>query len=525
VIAIRPGRGWLAPLLFALLVAGLLAPDVAPAAVQLVQIGDFQAPTYVTAPPGDASRVFVVERAGRVRVVENGVTLATPFLDISSSTTTDIERGLLSMAFAPDYATSGRFWIFYTDAADGTLRIAEGRRDPANPDRALSTLTPILSIPHRQGNHNGGQLAVGPDGDLYIGTGDGGGENDPYKNGQNLTVRDETGASGQHALLGKILRIAPQPTGGYAIPAGNPFPAPAAEVWALGLRNPYRFSFDSATGMLVIADVGQDTVEEVDALAPGVAGANFGWSYREGNIAGPTPAPAGFTDTEPVLVHPHSAGWCSIIGGYVVRDPALPDLDGRYVYGDYCLGKIYAASVSPQGSSGDADLGLPTVASLSSFGEDACGRIYVTSLDGPVYRLAESGDCVLAGPVASQADNRPPRIRVRVNHVQHLLRTGVLQLRVGCDEQCRLRTGGAVRIAIRRARSAATTNPLALPRTGRTLAGGALVHVRVRVSRRTRLAVARALRRGDRRATARVTLRATDNAGNARRRTVLIRVR
>jgi glucose/arabinose dehydrogenase len=504
---------------------GTLASASGARAVQLVQIGDFAAPTYVTAPPGDASRVFVVERGGTVRVVRDGVTLPAPFLDLGAgATSVESERGLLSLAFAPDYATSGRFWIFYTSAADGSLRVEEGRRDPANPDRALPGRVPTLSIPHRlQANHNGGQLAVGPDGALYIGIGDGGGANDPYDNGQNLSVRDETGASGRHTLLGKILRIAPNPAGGYAIPAGNPFPAPAAEVWAFGLRNPYRFTFDPSTGAIVVADVGQDRVEEVDVIPPGAAGLNFGWSFREGNIAGPRAAPPGVAAIEPALVFPHSAGFCSIIGGEVVHDPALPELAGRYVFGDYCLGRIWAASLAGgQGTAGD--IGLPPVPSLSSFGEDACGRVYVTSLDGPVYRLADGGECVLAGLAPRAADTTAPTISVRVKHRQRVLRTGVLQLRVRCNEQCRVRTGGAMTVR-RRAHSAASRSALALPRVGRTLAAGALVRVKLKVSARTRRAVRRALRRPGRRVTARLVLRAGDAAGNTRRRTVLIRVR
>ena len=241
-------RRWTAAAVLAALLA--LAATASDAhALQLVQIGDFASPTYVTAPPGDPSRVFVVERGGTIRVVRDGVLQPTPFLDLGAGATTeDGERGLLSLAFSTDYATSGRFWIFYT-AADGSLRVEEGLRDPANADRSLPNRVATLTLPHRlQANHNGGQMQVGPDGALYIGIGDGGGENDPYGNGQNMTVRDDTGASGRHTLLGKILRIAPNPAGGYTIPPGNPFPAPAAEVWDMGLRNPYRFTFDRATG-------------------------------------------------------------------------------------------------------------------------------------------------------------------------------------------------------------------------------------------------------------------------------------
>jgi hypothetical protein len=518
-----PGR--CAAIALATLVAVLALTTPVRAGVQLVQVGDFASPTFVTAPPVDADRVFVVERGGTIRIVKDGATLPTPFLQLpANATTTEGERGLLSMAFSADYATSGRFWIFYTNGADGSLRIEEGTRDPANPDRALPARVPILTVPHRQGNHNGGQLAVGPDGALYIGMGDGGGANDPYDNGQNLTVRDETGTSGRHTMLGKILRIVPNPAGGYSIPAGNPFPAPAAEVWALGLRNPYRFAFDRATGAMVIGDVGQDKVEEVDVIPPGVAGLNLGWSYREGNIAGPRPAPAGFTSTEPLLVFPRATGFCSIIGGAVVRDPALPDLAGRYVFGDYCLGKIWSASPG-QGQASAADLGLPAVPSISSFGEDACGRVYVTSLNGPVYRLAEGGECILTGGLgARSADTRAPVVNVRVKHSQRALRTGVLRLRVRCDEQCTIRTGGGFQVK-RIAHASAAATPMTLSRVRRTLAQRALVRITVPLSARSRRTVRRALDRGGRRVTARLTLRATDNAGNTRRRTVLIQVR
>jgi glucose/arabinose dehydrogenase len=517
-------RRWTAAAVLAALLA-LAATATDARALQLVQIGDFAAPTYVTAPPGDPSRVFVVERGGTIRVVRDGVLQPAPFLDLGAGATTeDGERGLLSLAFAADYATSGRFWIFYT-AADGSLRVEEGLRDPADADRSLPNRVPTLALPHRlQANHNGGQLQVGPDGSVYIGIGDGGGANDPYDNGQNLTARDETGASGRHTLLGKILRIVPNAAGGYTVPAGNPFPAPAAEVWQMGLRNPYRFAFDRATGAMVIGDVGQDKVEEVDLVPPGVAGLNFGWSYQEGNLPGPRTVPAGFAATQPVLTFPRSTGFCSIIGGAVVRDPALPELAGRYVFGDYCLGKVWSASLEG-GQATAGDVGLPAVPSLSSFGEDACGRVYVTSLAGPVYRIADGGECVLEQQVGARSgDTRPPSLRVRVNHLQRVLRTGVLQLRVRCDEQCAIRTGGGVQVR-RMAHSSATTSALSIAGVRRTLAGGALVRLRIPMSARTRRAIRRTFARGDRRVTARLSLRATDAAGNAARRTVLIRVR
>jgi hypothetical protein len=234
-------------------------------------------------------------------------------------------------------------------------------------------------------NHNGGLLEFGPDGLLYIGTGDGGGAGDQHGargNGQSLG-----------SLLGKLLRIDPRAAGGraYRIPASNPFVGRAGarpEIYSYGLRNPWRFSFDRRTGDLAIGDVGQDAVEEIDFVPKGRGrGANFGWRPFEGNrrfVSGES-APG---HVGPVIVQTHGDGWCSITGGYVVRDPGLHALAGRYVYGDFCLGRIYAARLRAGGATGDGPLALPRVSALSSFGEDARGRVYVTSLDGPVYRLA-----------------------------------------------------------------------------------------------------------------------------------------
>jgi glucose/arabinose dehydrogenase len=233
-------------------------------------------------------------------------------------------------------------------------------------------------------NHNGGSLVFGPDGLLYIGTGDGGGANDqhgPRGNAQSLG-----------SLLGKILRIDPRRTGDrpYAVPASNPFagrPGARGEIYSYGLRNPWRFSFDRLTGDLSIGDVGQDLVEEVDFVRRGRGrGANFGWRPFEGrrrNFDEPAPGAIG-----PVLQHTHAEGWCSVTGGYVVRDRGLPALYGRYVYGDYCEGRIRAARLAVGRAVRDESLGLPRIEGLSSFGEDASGRVYVTSLAGPVYRLA-----------------------------------------------------------------------------------------------------------------------------------------
>jgi len=352
--------------------------------VRLVEVGRFSEPVALAAPPGDRRRVFVVEQGGRIRVVRDGRVLDRPFLDIRDDVVAGGEQGLLGLAFAPDYATSGRFYVYYTAAGSGTNTVAELRA--AGPERADPSSRRIL-IAQRdtESNHNGGQLQFGPDGLLYIGMGDGGGADDqhgPRGNGQDLGT-----------LLGKILRIDPTPSGSrpYTIPPDNPFVDRAGargEIYAYGLRNPWRFSFDRATGALTIADVGQNAVEEIDHLPRGAAsGANFGWRPWEGDRRNfDEPAPG---HVRPVLTKTHDDGWCSITGGYVVRDPGVPALRGRYVYGDFCLGRLRSVRLSRGRARGDrAIAGVPRVPSLSSFGEDARGRVYVLSLDGPVYRLA-----------------------------------------------------------------------------------------------------------------------------------------
>jgi hypothetical protein len=234
-------------------------------------------------------------------------------------------------------------------------------------------------------NHNGGAMVFGPDGLLYVGTGDGGGGNDPWGargNAQDLG-----------SLLGKLLRIDPRRSNSrpYRVPASNPFVSRAgarAEIYAYGLRNPWRFSFDRRTGALSIGDVGQNAVEEIDFTAPGKArGANFGWRPWEGTRRN-FPGEAAPGHVRPVLEHRHDQGFCSITGGYVVRDPGLPALAGQYVYSDFCDGHVRAAKLTPTGSSADRRLAVPRVGSVSSFGEDARGRVYVVSSEGPVLRLA-----------------------------------------------------------------------------------------------------------------------------------------
>jgi glucose/arabinose dehydrogenase len=346
--------------------------------VRLVSIGRFDAPLYVTAPRGDRRRVFVVGQGGRIWVVRGGHRLARPFLDISGRVQAGGEQGLLGLAFAPDYASSGRFYVDYTDH-DGNTNIVEYRR--ANEDRANpSSARRILFQEQPEPNHNGGQLAFGPDGLLYIGFGDGGGANDQHGgrgNAQNLGT-----------WLGKILRIDPLHGDPYDVPSSNPFAGRSGakpEIYSYGLRNPWRFSFDRSTGALAIGDVGQDAVEEIDFVRRGRGrGADFGWRPFEGRRRNfEEPAPGAIP---PVIQQFHDDGNCSITGGYVVRDAASA-LRGRYVFADYCAGVLKSARLRPGRTASVSKLPVKKLSNVSSFGEDAAGRVYVTSLDGGVYRL------------------------------------------------------------------------------------------------------------------------------------------
>jgi glucose/arabinose dehydrogenase len=361
------------------------ATQVADGAVRLQRVGGFDAPLYVTAPPGDTHRIFVVEQRGSVRVVRDGRTLGTPFLDIRGLVVSGGEQGLLSLAFAPDYASSGRFYVMYTARPDGDERIVEYRRrtaDVADPGSARV----VLSQPDPESNHNGGLLLFGPDKLLYVGVGDGGSEGDPHGargNGQNLGT-----------IFGKLLRIDPRQTGSrpYTVPASNPFVHRAGarpEIYASGLRNPWRFSFDRRTGDLAIGDVGQDAWEEVDFLRRGTArGKNFGWRVWEGRSRY-KPRESAPGAVFPAITEAHKQGNCSITGGYVLRDGALPAAwRGRYVWGDYCRGRIEWARLRAGRRARVHETGL-RVPGLSSFGVDARGRVYVTSLNGPVYRLVK----------------------------------------------------------------------------------------------------------------------------------------
>jgi glucose/arabinose dehydrogenase len=348
--------------------------------VRLLRVGRFDQPTYLTAPPGDRRRRFVTERDGRVVLLRGG--RRTTFLDISARVETGGESGLLSLAFDPGYASNRRYYVYYV-ANDGALVVAQFRAAAGGNRTRPGSGRTVIRVPHPRFNHKGGQLQFGRDGMLYAGFGDGGGGGDPDRNAQDLGE-----------LLGKIVRIDPKPGGGYRIPRDNPFVGRSGargEIFAYGLRNPYRFSFDRATGALTIGDVGQDAVEEIDYLPPAPGsrrprgGANLGWSVFEGGRryrSGSAPGHVG-----PVVERTHEQGSCSITGGYVLRDRGLGALRGAYVYGDLCDPALRVARLRPGGARGDRALG-PRVPQVVSFGEDARGRVYVVSLSGPVYRLA-----------------------------------------------------------------------------------------------------------------------------------------
>jgi len=364
------------------------APKERPAkgGVALKKVGSFDHPVYVTGTPGFPQLLFVVEQPGRISVLRGGHRLRKPFLDLRGEVSYGGERGLLSVAFPPDYPQSGRFYVYYTDNA-GNIRIDEFKRARAT-RAAAGSRRKVMVIPHPvNANHNGGQLQFLGN-LLYFGTGDGGSGGDPPNNAQNKDV-----------LLGKLLRIDPRPAGGkpYTVPASNPFVGKPGrdEIYSYGLRNPFRFSFDTTSAKqprLAIGDVGQNEFEEVDyATVAAANGANFGWDAFEGFHAyedenSGTPDPGG--TTKPIFAYSHSRGGgsCSIIGGYVVRDPRLKGLRGRYVYADLCEGQLRSLVPHLKRASDDRKLGLQ-VASPSSFGEDDRHRLYVTSLEGPAYRL------------------------------------------------------------------------------------------------------------------------------------------
>jgi glucose/arabinose dehydrogenase len=388
---LSPALGAIAVLLLAL--GATVAQAAAPAlGLRLVASG-LNEPLGITHAGDRSGRLFVVEKAGRVRIVRNGIVAAQPFLDISARVGTSGERGLLGLVFHPRYATNGRFFVFYAARADGALTVSALRVSASDPDRAdAASEQVLLTVPHPGAdNDNGGHLAFGPDGFLYIGTGDGGGGGDPGNNAQNLGSR-----------LGKLLRIDIDAPSGYAIPATNPFAGSAApEIWAYGLRNPWRFTFDRATGDLYIGDVGQNRFEEVDFQPGGAAGGrNYGWRVLEGVACfSPETGCSLPGHVPPVLTYGRDQGQ-SITGGYVYRGLRSRALQGWYVYGDFASNRVWAAR--REGATWVNELAIPApnvLNGISTFGEDEAGELYVASIgsgriyaiDGPATGRLEAG--------------------------------------------------------------------------------------------------------------------------------------
>ncbi len=383
--------------------------ELGPKFLTLEKVGRFDQPVHLTQPPGQDSPLFVVERKGRVRVVTEGERRRPTFLDIRQRvkhTGKGGEQGLLSIAFPPDYNESGLLYVAYTDHRDA-LRVAEFRRSPSNELRAdPGSERPVLRIPQPTTKHHGGLLLFGPDRHLYIGSGDGGPSGDPSGVAQNKSL-----------LLGKLLRIDPrrpdpkplrQPPGGkskskpkpqpaYSVPSDNPFVGSAGrdEIWAYGLRNPWRFSFDRGSDKLTIGDVGDERYEEVNVLPAAKArGANFGWSAFEGSVPLNKGVPRNRT-VEPVFEYGHNRNKCSVVGGFVVRDPRLSrvkgrEIVGRYLFADFC-GKRMFAFRPREDKPGRVRSFRFRLSGITSFGEDRRGRIYILTYGdedgGYVYRL------------------------------------------------------------------------------------------------------------------------------------------
>lgn len=341
-------------------------------------------PTVITHAGDGSGRLFVAEQGGTVRIVNSsGTLLSTPFLDISGRLVSGGEQGLLGLAFPPGFAGKNYFYVHYTRAADGAIVVSRFLVSASNPDLAdAASEQVILVVLHPTNtNHNGGQLAFGPDGMLYVGLGDGGGGGDPLGNGQNKTT-----------LLGKVLRIDVEAgVSPYKIPVDNPFvsdPTAMHEIWALGLRNPWRFSFDHLTGDLYIADVGQDAWEEIDFQSAAAAGgANYGWNILEGpacyNAVSCTP-PLAYS--APVAYYGHGVDNCAVAGGYVYRGPGNPAMQGLYLYGDFCSGRVWG--LRKVGSGWQSALLNQSGFSISTFGEGDAGQLYVASYStGNIYRI------------------------------------------------------------------------------------------------------------------------------------------
>lgn len=369
VCSLQVGTGWANP---------VKTPDERPIVTLASVVTDgLENPLFLTHAGDGSARHFVVEQPGRIRALEGPTLLSAPFLDITKQILLGGERGLLGLAFHPDYRHNGRFFVNYTRKPDGATVVAEYHRG-ATATSASQDERILLIVPQPYPNHNGGMVAFGPDGYLYVGLGDGGSAGDPDNRAQN--PKD---------LLGKILRIDVDRGDPYGIPMDNPFAKEGGrpEIYALGLRNPWRFSFDGKTGNLWVADVGQYKWEEIDLVA---RGGNYGWRMMEGtHCFHPSTNCQTTTFSPPLYEYAHERGRCSVIGGYIYRGQAISSLAGTYVYGDFCSGEIFALQNSPgEQPLSEARMILKTSLQISSFGEDAAGELYVLDHKGGVYRLS-----------------------------------------------------------------------------------------------------------------------------------------
>jgi glucose/arabinose dehydrogenase len=358
----------------------------APAISLSLVVGGLSSPTYVTNARDGSGRLFIVEKTGRIRIFKNGQLLATPFLNISTLVSGGSEQGLLGLAFPSNYATTHKFYVDFT-RGDGDTIVAEYRSGTTGNANVTDPKTrrTLLHIYQPYDNHNGGMLAFGRDGYLYVGMGDGGSGGDPQNHAQSLG-----------SLLGKLLRIdvsGPSATKPYKIPSTNPYVGKTGldEIWDYGLRNPWRFSFDRATGNLWIGDVGQNSWEEVDRAtyftAPAGKGLNWGWRVMEGRHCYSPPTGCNTSGkTLPPVEYDHSGGRCAVTGGYVYRGTAIPALVGAYVFGDYCSGEIWYTTATSTAIAAKTLL-LDTAFNISSFGEDQAGELYVCDLNGGVYKI------------------------------------------------------------------------------------------------------------------------------------------
>jgi glucose/arabinose dehydrogenase len=335
-------------------------------------------PVFLTAPAND-QRLFVVEQAGRIRIIQNGQLAETSFLDIRARVGSGGERGLLSMAFHPNYATNGFFFVNFTDLA-GNTRVERFTVTVGSPNVAnAASAKLIIGIDQPFANHNGGQLQFGPDGKLYIGMGDGGSGGDPLNHGQDRTT-----------LLGDLLRIDIDAGDPYAIPADNPYATSAQfrrEIWAYGLRNPWRFSFDRTDGVIYIADVGQNLFEEVNAVPAAQAGVNYGWRIMEAAHCYPTGSNCTTTGLQqPVHEYSHNDG-CSVTGGYVYRGSRIPGIVGHYFYSDFCTGFLKSFKLVNGSATDHRTWSIGDIGSVMSFGQDASGELYMLTSNGRVSRI------------------------------------------------------------------------------------------------------------------------------------------